>query len=136
MVQDAAFVPVIATVGTEMTLHRPDLFLLPAQVRNLPTAQPAASGSLANAGSLSNLAPIHAALEASRGGPVLHGHVPLLLRTVADATISRVGRSRGAERQRRDRGHCDMEVFHGCISWLRTREPAFRARGKSLRESS
>jgi hypothetical protein len=100
MVQDAALLPVIATVGTEMTLHRPDLFLLPAQVRNLPTAQPAASGSLANAGSLSNLAPIHAALEASRGGPVLHGHVPLLLRTVADATIPRVGRSPGAAHQR------------------------------------
>jgi len=136
MIQAAALLPVVTAIGTEVPFHLPNVFLLPAQVRHLPAAQPTAPGSMANACPLSDLAAIHTALEAAWIGSVLRGRVPLLVRALAITPISRVGRSRRAERQCRDYRHCYMEVLHGCFSWLKTREPAFRTRGKSLRESS
>jgi hypothetical protein len=136
MIQDTAFLSVVAAIGTEVPLHLPNMFLLPAQVGHLPAAQSTARGSMANACPLLDLATIHPALEAAWIGSVLRLRVPLLVRALAIAPISRVGRSRGAERQNRDHCQCCLEVFHGCFSWLKTREPAFRARGKSLWESS
>jgi hypothetical protein len=107
VIQDAALPPVVAAVGAEAPLHRPDMSLLPAQARYLPAAQPTAPDSMPDACPLSDLAAIHAALEAARIGPVLHGRLPLLMCAPAVTPISRVGRSHGAEHQCRDHRHCD-----------------------------
>jgi hypothetical protein len=95
VIEDVALLPVVAAVGAEVALHQTDVFLLIAQARHLPRAQPAAPGAMANASPLPGLAAIHAALELPVTGALLR----MLLDTLAGASIPRVRRRGDAEYQ-------------------------------------